>query len=112
MLAMGFAADIIGRRLGSRSGPAWHACCQTDCLKAVLFVVGKVPVAEAVPQQSHVKAVSCLFLFLFRLTAAVMLLGGVLLTSCAGGGNSFLAMFLCSLFILGTGGCTVLGRWG
>lgn len=55
MLVLGFFADIIGRKLGS------------------------------------------------RLTASIMLLGGGLLTGCAGNDGQFLAMLLASLFIFGTG---------
>ncbi|PRW58781.1 proton phosphate symporter [Chlorella sorokiniana] len=55
MLALGFFADVIGRKWGS------------------------------------------------RLASSVMLLGGILLTSCAGSDSTFLAMFLVSLFVLGMG---------
>lgn len=59
MLALGFSADIIGRKWGS------------------------------------------------RLASSVMLLGGALLTGCAGSDSQFLAMFLASLFIMGAGGSRV-----
>lgn len=40
-----------------------------------------------------------------RLASSVMLLGGAMLTGCAGGSDSgFLVMFLIALFILGAGG--------
>lgn len=38
-----------------------------------------------------------------RLTVSIMLLGGALLTGSAGNDGQFLAMFLTSLFIFGTG---------
>lgn len=49
---------------------------------------------------------------LCRLTATIMLVGGALLTSSAGNDGQFLAMFLTSLFLFGTGkaACLTLRR--
>lgn len=111
MLVLGFFADIIGRKWGSR----WGGGRARRLPGAQLCRWGALAEANPPLPFSRLRDLICLLwkpgrhpehslrCSQRRLTSTIMLVGGALLTGSAGNDGQFLAMFLTSLFLFGTG---------
>jgi len=74
--------------------PIWHDVCVFGASPPLPSSLADPSTPPSHPPRPGVRC---------RLTASIMLVGGGLLTGSAGNDGQFLAMFLTSLFIFGTG---------